>query len=181
MAQTTQRAFALSLAILFTITTVGFSGYVIWQMYQESKDAKNDDTNTAQQEQSNSQQEREDPLKGQKLENFTPVENVTELTKQDIQVGDGAEATESSTVVVHYTGALAKDGTIFQSSTGGEPVTFSLGQVIPGFKEGITGMKVGGKRRVVMPADKAYGEQTPSEDIPPNSALVFDIELKEVK
>lgn len=180
MAKTTQRAFALSLAILFAITTVGFSGFVIWQMYQENKDANSERTNASQQEQSANQQQ-EDPLRGQKLDNFTPVDKVTELKIEDIKVGDGKEATASSTVVAHYTGALAKDGTIFQSSLGGEPPEFSLDQVIAGWKEGVPGMKVGGKRRLLIPADKAYGEQSPSEDIPANSDLVFDIELQEVK
>ncbi len=178
MAKSTQRAFALSLAILFTITTVGFSGFVIWQMYQENKEAKNKSTDTAQQQQDTPQ---EDPLRGKKLDNFTPVENVAELKIEDIQVGSGKEATASSTVVAHYTGALAKDGTIFQSSLGGEPPEFSLDQVIAGWKEGVPGMKEGGKRRLIIPAAKAYGEQSPSEDIPANADLVFDIELQEVK
>lgn len=178
MAQTTQRAFALSLAILFIVTTVGFSGYVIWQMFDESKNGNNDTQST----QDTTAQAEEDPLKGQQLDNFEPVENVTELQVIDITPGDGAAATADSTVVAHYTGALASTGQIFESSlSGGEPATFPLNQVIVGWQEGLVGMKAGGKRRLIIPASKAYGEQSPSADIPANSALVFDVELIEVK
>ncbi len=178
MGQTTQRAFALSLAILFLVTTVGFSAYVIWEMFN-----KKDDTASSSQQQTAdaSEQQQEDPLKGQQLENFTPVDNVTELKIEDITVGTGDEAKADSTVTAHYTGAIASTGTIFESSKGGDPATFALDQVIAGWKEGVPGMKVGGKRRLIIPADKAYGEQSPSEDIPANSALVFDIELVAVK
>lgn len=175
MAQTTQRAFALSLAILFIVTTVGFSGFVIWQMYDESKKSK--DTSQTDSSQTADQAAQEDPLKGSQLENYTPVENVTELKIEDIVVGDGDEAKAGSTVTAHYTGALASTGVIFESSLNSEPATFPLDSVITGWGEGVPGMKVGGKRRLIIPADKAYGEQSPSPDIPANSALVFDIEL----
>jgi FKBP-type peptidyl-prolyl cis-trans isomerase len=85
---------------------------------------------------------------------------------------------EGATITAHYTGALAKDGTIFQSSHDfGDPVTFGLGQVIQGWTKGVPGMKVGGIRRLVIPAEQAYGERSPASNIPPNSDLVFDIEL----
>ncbi len=181
MAQTTQRAFALSLAILFLITTVGFSGYVIWQMYHESKNSSTAETaktdSTANQEVAS-----EDSLKGQQLPDFTPVAEVTELQVIDQEVGTGAEVAATSTVTAHYTGAVASTGTIFESSlSSGEPVTFPLDQVIQGWKEGLVGMKAGGKRRLIIPASMAYGDQSPSADIPANSALVFDIELVSVQ
>lgn len=67
---------------------------------------------------------------------------------------------------------------IFQSSKDfGSPATFGLDQVIAGWTEGVPGMKVGGIRRLVIPAEKAYGSQSPAPNIPPNSDLVFDIEL----
>jgi len=181
MAQTTQRAFALSLAILFLITTVGFSGYVIWQMYHESKNSK--DTSSAQtQTDANQKVASEDTLKGQQLENFTPVAEVNELQVIDITPGTGTEVAATSTVTAHYTGAVASTGKIFESSlSGGEPVTFPLDQVIEGWKQGLVGMKAGGKRRLIIPASMAYGEQSPSADIPANSALVFDIELVSVQ
>ncbi len=177
MAKTTERAFALSLAILFLVTTIGFSGYVVWEMMNQ-----NNSTKTAQEAQEDSNNKsQEDTMKGQQLANFTPVSDVTELKIEDLTVGTGAEATKDSTVTAHYTGAIASTGKIFESSTNGEPATFALSQVIEGWKEGVPGMKVGGKRRLIIPAEKAYGAQSPSPDIPANSALVFDIELIGVK
>lgn len=93
----------------------------------------------------------------------------------DITVGDGAEATAASTVTVHYSGWL-EDGTLFDSSVGGEPISFQLSGLIAGWQEGIPGMKAGGKRRLIVPSDLGYGE-TGRGQIPPNATLVFDIEL----
>lgn len=119
---------------------------------------------------------------GTKLHNFTPIETVTALQSEDIDVGSGKEAGEGATVTVHYTGALCKNGTIFQSSHDfGKPITFGLDQVIRGWTEGVPGMKVGGRRRLTIPADMAYGSSSPAPNIPPNSDLVFDIELLDVK
>lgn len=177
MAKTTQRAFALSLAILFIITTVGFSGVFIWQMTQDTKNVK---TVTAQNQK---QQDQTNQPKGY-MEDFEPLgdKRVTELSTTDKVVGDGAEAVETSTVKVTYTGALAKDGSIFDSTDtrGGEPTEFSLEQVIPGFKQGIAGMKVGGERRILIPAELGYGKES-GGTIPADSDLVFDVKLVEVK
>ena len=122
------------------------------------------------------------PLEGTKLANFTPVASVPELQIMDIQQGTGDEVQPGATITAHYTGALAKDGTIFQSSHDfGEAITFGLNQVIAGWTNGVPGMKVGGVRRLVIPATQAYGAQSPSASIPPNSDLVFDIELVGIK
>lgn len=118
------------------------------------------------------------PLEGTKLANFTPVKSVAELQIIDVSEGTGEVVPEGATITAHYTGALCKDGTIFQSSKDfGRPITFGLNQVIAGWTEGVPGMKVGGTRRLVIPAAKAYGAQSPSANIPANSDLVFDIEL----
>lgn len=118
------------------------------------------------------------PLEGTKLENFTPVDTVTELQILDTVVGTGEEVPEGATITAHYTGALAQNGTIFQSSKDfGSPATFGLNQVIAGWTKGVPGMKVGGTRRLVIPAEQAYGAQSPAANIPANSDLVFDIEL----
>lgn len=104
------------------------------------------------------------------------------LMYEDLTVGDGAEAMTGSRVTVHYTGYL-QDGTVFDSSLDrGDPFTFALGtgNVIPGWDEGVTGMKVGGQRRLVIPADLAYGESGAGGVIPPNATLTFDVELLEV-
>ncbi len=101
----------------------------------------------------------------------------------DIQVGTGAEAEAGNTVSVHYTGTLT-DGTQFDSSrTRGQPFSFKLGvgQVIRGWDIGVAGMKVGGKRTLTIPSAEGYGERGAGRDIPPNSTLLFDVELLGVK
>ena len=101
------------------------------------------------------------------------------LQVEDLVVGEGAEATANKEITVHYTGCLT-DGTKFDSSLDRkQPLTIVLGigQVIKGWDQGIEGMKVGGKRRLVIPAAMAYGPRRASSTIGPNSDLVFDIEL----
>lgn len=124
-------------------------------------------------------------LKGTPLEDFTPLgkkTKVAELEIIDITVGDGEEAPVGATITAHYTGALAADGTIFESSRdSGRPATFGLDQVIDGWTVGVPGMKVGGTRRLVIPSEMAYGHRRASAQIGPNSDLVFDIELIAVK
>jgi len=121
-------------------------------------------------------------LQGTKLKNFTPLETVTELQIVDVQPGAGDIVPQGATINAHYTGALAKNGIIFQSSHDfGQPITFGLDQVIPGWTQGVPGMRVGGIRRLIIPAALAYGMQSPSPNIPPNSDLVFDIELVKIK
>lgn len=117
-------------------------------------------------------------LEGTKLADFTPQGAVTELQITDVKPGDGAEVPAGATITAHYTGALVADGTIFQSSHDfGRPIQFPLSGVIAGWTEGVPGMKIGGIRRLVIPAAKAYGAASPSPNIPANSDLVFDIEL----
>jgi len=92
-----------------------------------------------------------------------------------------ANPTTSDTVVVHYEGTLI-DGTVFDSSyTRGEPATFALGSIIPGWQEVLQLMNPGDKWKVVIPPELAYGEQGAGQSIGPNETLVFDIELIEVK
>lgn len=104
----------------------------------------------------------------------------TTLTVRDTLVGTGAEAVSGSTVSVQYVGMLP-DGTVFDASAnhGGQPFTFTLGsgQVIKGWDQGIVGMKVGGKRQLIIPPDMAYGNQAVGGVIPANATLVFDVEL----
>lgn len=117
-------------------------------------------------------------LEGTKLTNFDPTETVEQLQIIDTIVGNGAEVQPGATITAHYTGALCKDGTIFQSSHDfGRPISFGLSQVITGWTNGVPGMKIGGVRRLVIPAEQAYGSVRAAANIPPNSDLVFDIEL----
>ena len=119
---------------------------------------------------------------GTKLTDFTPIDTVTELQVIDLEEGTGAEVQPGATITAHYTGALCKNGIIFQSSHDfGKAVTFGLDQVIAGWTEGVPGMKVGGMRRLIIPSEKAYGSRRAASNIPPNSDLVFDIELVDIK
>ena len=114
--------------------------------------------------------------------------NITQLMKQDVKTGAGAEATPGREVRVHYTGWLYDEGKSdhkgkqFDSSRGGEPFSFRLGggEVIPGWDQGVAGMKVGGQRTLTIPPDLGYGSQGAGGVIPPNATLVFDVELLNV-
>ena len=101
------------------------------------------------------------------------------LQYQDMVVGDGEEAKTGQNVKVHYTGWL-EDGTKFDSSLDrGQPFQFGLGQgmVIRGWDEGVKGMRIGGKRKLVIPSDLGYGARGAGGVIPPDATLVFEVEL----
>jgi FKBP-type peptidyl-prolyl cis-trans isomerase len=94
---------------------------------------------------------------------------------------DGESPTTSDSVLAHYHGTLI-DGTVFDSSVDrGEPVEFGVTQVISGWTEALQLMKIGDKWRLFLPPELAYGEQSPTPTIPPNSALIFEVELLEVR
>lgn len=105
----------------------------------------------------------------------------TELVTKDIVTGEGTAAKAGDNLSMHYLGALFEDGEQFEASwDGGEPFSFTLGagNVIPGWDEGIEGMKPGGRRLLVIPPDQAYGE-TGQGGIPPNATLIFVVDLLE--
>ena len=122
------------------------------------------------------------------VQNMSEAETKTTTTPSGLQyvdsvVGTGAEATKGKNVTVHYTGWLdnnGEHGKKFDSSVDrGEPFQFPLGggMVIRGWDEGVQGMKIGGKRTLMIPADLGYGARGAGAAIPPNSKLIFDVEL----
>jgi FKBP-type peptidyl-prolyl cis-trans isomerase FkpA len=119
---------------------------------------------------------------------YNPVGASVPFSRVDLLVGSGAEATAGKVVSVHYTGWLYSEsgpdhkGLSFDSSVGRAPFTFvvGIGQVITGFDTGVVGMRVGGTRRIVVPPNLAYGAQGTGV-IPPNSAIIFEVELLDVQ
>ena len=111
--------------------------------------------------------------------------SVSDLIIEDLEIGTGDEAVSGANLTMHYTGWLysnGKRGDKFDSSLGGTPFSFTLGagEVIEGWDRGIEGMRVGGKRELIIPPEMGYGAAGWPPDIPPNSALIFEVELLEV-
>lgn len=105
------------------------------------------------------------------------------LRYRDLQLGEGAEAAKGKTVEIHYSGRL-EDNTQFDASQDpSHPFTFRIGidDVIQGWHQGITGMKVGGRRRLVVPPELGYGKQGMGRIVPPNATLIFEVELVNVR
>jgi len=174
MATTTRmrdRIFAAFGAILFLAGACAATVYYMVENPGGSDAATSQTTDT---------QKSKTQLQGTKLANFTPVAKVDSLQVTDTKVGSGQAVKAGDSVTVDYTGALAATGVIFQSSLDtGQPASFSLDGVIKGWQEGIPGMKVGGTRRLLIPAAEAYGNQAQS-GIPANSDLVFDVTLHSI-
>jgi FKBP-type peptidyl-prolyl cis-trans isomerase len=104
------------------------------------------------------------------------------LMYKDVKVGTGRQAKAGDTVTVHYTGQL-EDGKTFDSSVGKKPISFPLGKgsVIKGWDEGVSGMKEGGTRKLIIPPQLGYGRDGFEDVIPPNAVLFFEVELLKVK
>lgn len=170
MSSNMQRAGIILIGIIFLASTIIIIAYPIIESNQRKKEAELIEQLS---------QNKENKLEGTTLQNFTPIDSVTELKIEDLKEGTGQAVKATDKVTVHYTGALASNGQIFQSSYDfGNEVTFQLDQVIPGWTQGMVGMKEGGKRRLIIPANLAYGENPPAgSGIPPNAPLVFDVDL----
>ena len=177
MARLHHRAFAAFGALLFLLTSSALTIAVILSSVQQHNQSKNSPPSTSQNT-SNTPK-----LAGTKLVNFTPVASVPQLQETDLVPGTGSTVKPGASVTVDYTGAVAATGVIFQSSKdSGQPASLSLSQVIPGWSQGIPGMKVGGTRRLLIPANLAYGANPPAgSGIPANADLVFDVTVYKTK
>lgn len=167
----TQRIIILTIVAAFVLSSFGFTGLVLWDSLNKKDSSTSKDPSQNPEIQKKLEELQKQQAEGAKMEST------------DIKPGTGAEAVTGKKATVHYTGTL-KDGTKFDSSLDrGEPFGFQLGggQVIKGWDQGVVGMKVGGKRKLVIPAALAYGDKSPSPKIPPNSDLVFEIELISVE
>ena len=180
-----RRAMWLFMALLFVVTGLGVGIYAFWQGTHQNNSSSSPTaqtqgptcTNDASLQIAGSSTSSA-KLAGTKLANFTPVAHTASLSCIDAKIGSGTAVTSASTITAQYTGAVASTGTIFQSSldSGGQPFSTALSQVIPGWQEGLLGMKAGGERRLLIPAALAYGATAPAgSGIPANADLVFDI------
>ncbi|TFG34016.1 FKBP-type peptidyl-prolyl cis-trans isomerase [Candidatus Thorarchaeota archaeon] len=109
---------------------------------------------------------------------------MTDLQIEDIHIGTGKSPSTGQTVVVHYTGWLTNGDKFDSSVDRGEPFEFQIGigQVIQGWDQGVMGMRIGGKRRLTIPPELAYGSRDIGDGlIPPNSILIFEVELLDLK
>jgi len=182
MVKRKDRAVAWFFAIIFIVSSSALTIIVILTMIQD-----NNSKNAAKSAETATQQEANpvDPankLEGKPLAGFTPLASIPALQKIDTTPGTGKEVKAGETVTVDYTGAVAATGIVFQSSKDtGQPVPLSLSQVIAGWSQGIPGMKEGGTRRLLIPANLAYGGTPPQgSNIPPNADLVFDVTVKKI-
>ncbi|MET1033113.1 MAG: FKBP-type peptidyl-prolyl cis-trans isomerase [Candidatus Saccharimonadales bacterium] len=176
MARKRDRIFALVMALAFLLTTVGVSVALIMQIVQEGRNKSSEqipETTT---------KNNPNALQGKNMDSFTPIAKIEKLEAIDTKPGDGDVVKAGDTVTVDYTGAVAATGVVFQSSLDtGQPISFGLDGVIDGWKEGMPGMKVGGTRRLLIPAVQAYGANPPQgSGIPANADLVFDIVLHKI-
>lgn len=173
MAQKRERIIAGFFAGIFLLTSSALTIMIGWQAYQDNK-AKKSQKELLKTEK---KVDLNNKLQGKQLDNFTPTASIPELQKIDSKAGNGKEVKAGDTVTVNYTGALASNGKIFESSIdNGRPLTIPLNSVIAGWSQGLPGMKEGGTRRLLIPSSMAYGSSA-SSAIPANSDLVFDVTL----
>lgn len=182
-----QRVVSFVLAFLIFASAVASGWFVIEAIRKEQKDqttAQSAEEATKANETATEQpqpQAKETDLKGKPLANFTPsTDRLSEVKTEDITVGTGEEVLAGDTVTAHYTGARVTDGVVFESSKdSGNEFTAPLSNLIKGWQTGIPGMKVGGVRRLTIPAALAYGDDASTGR--PTGDLVFDIELSATK
>lgn len=177
MAQTRKRDrfFAGFGAVLFLASACALTVFVVLSSNSSSN-------NTPQQQQTCQETQAEAALAAPEV--YKPTEPVTSLQVTDLQTGTGPAAKKGDCLIVKYYGTLASNGTKFDedfTDTTAFAFTLGQGQVIPGWDQGLVGMKAGGVRRLVIPAALGYGAQSPSAAIPANSDLVFVVKLLRIQ
>jgi FKBP-type peptidyl-prolyl cis-trans isomerase len=166
MNKTTQIVVILAIAVVIIFIALGFMGFNIFGQNQAPSPAPSSDQN--------------DAALQSVLTNLQQTGAVTQLQGVDVQEGTGDTVAAGDTVDVLYTGMLP-DGTVFDASSlhGNQPFEFTVGTgyVIPGWDQGLIGMKVGGRRILVIPPQLGYGQSGMGSAIPPNATLVFEVQL----
>jgi len=161
--------------VTITLIPVFFILFIIF--YNDNNGVVREESNNMNQ---NQQTSFTSSLKNQDDYPVITRDEINELETEILKDGEGEEVSTGRTVTVHYRGWLASDGSIFDQSfnRGDEGFEFELGgPVIEGWNEGVVGMQVGEIRRLFIPSDLGYGEAGAGSDIPPNSDLIFDVEL----
>lgn len=184
------------IVIIFLVGVLLFSAFatgLLLIINTSNEEDKLSQQNTSQNDQAQQEPQEECAASEQALANKgNPVgpwpyktEATTELISEDLKVGDGATVELGNCIVVHYRLALADGTPIAGNDTfaDGQPIAFELaeGQLIEGWTQGIPGMKVNGVRRLTVPPEMAYGDSSSNPNIPPNSTLVFEVEVVEIK
>lgn len=183
MREKRDRFFALFGAILFLVTASTLTILVVWQMASNGNASTADNNkNTGNASQTACEDNQAEPT-FDKPEVFKPEGDVTKVEATDLEVGTGDTIRTGDCIVTKYFGSLAKDGTVFDENftkPTGFAFNYNMGSVVPGFDEGLQGMKVGGMRRIVIPSNKGYGAQA-NGAIPANSDLVFVVKVLRVQ
>lgn len=176
-----------ALLIFFFVFLFGLAGFFVYKYKHVSIALKKKEPENG--ELGSVQSPTPSPINSKQLESGVDdasesgqIRNIDGMKIEDLKVGSGEEAVNGKLVVVNYVGKLM-DGTVFDSTENyGKPFAFTLGkgEVIKGWDEGVLGMKIGGKRKLTIPPEMAYGDREMG-NIPANSTLVFEIELLEIK
>jgi FKBP-type peptidyl-prolyl cis-trans isomerase len=183
MARKRDRAFALFGALLFLVTSSALTIAVIYTLVQQhdQNQAASQAAAAATKAQTKTSTAKQTKLTGTIMQGFTPTTTPQiQLKIEDTKAGTGATVKAGDTITADYVGALMSTGVIFDASADhGGPQTFPLSGVIAGWSQGLPGMKVGGTRRLLIPASLAYGSQAQT-GIPANSDLVFDVTVTKI-